>query len=213
MPANEGVEEQLMSLRSTLGAALAASAVVAGLAVSPAQAANDDMRDQAGIGAPGSRTYNPNAPLGSANNPLIIGGQDQALLSSKQVKGLLESKRNRSAQAANGNTAQLASGCIIGAYWSSCNSVPNFGTINLATSLGSDHHEYATQQGWLYDSSQTYKTYMDRSSNGGASWQGQLGLVLNNRGWGESIYDGPPYVSRGCLYSYTTSLVWCTGWH
>ncbi|MEV7279855.1 hypothetical protein [Streptomyces sp. NPDC093111] len=202
----------MASLRTLIRATVAVVAVIAGFAVSPAQAASDGPERGT---APASVThkYNPNAPLGTADNPVILDGQDQALLSRGQMKNLIAAREARTAQARTRGSAGLAAGCVIGAYWSKCYQVPNFGSLNLASELGSDHHEYIRQQGWLYDTSQTYKTYMDRSANGGASWDGQWGLVLNNRGWGDELFDGPPYVARGCLYSYTTNLIYCTPWH
>ncbi|WP_331769614.1 hypothetical protein OG948_38370 (plasmid) [Embleya sp. NBC_00888] len=202
----------MTSLRSTLGAALATAAVIVGLAVGPAQAAPDGAQDRVRASASATHTYNPNAPLGSPDNPEILDGQDKAVLDPQQLKALQDSKRARVAQAKSG-TVQLAGPCIIGAYWSSCNSIKNFGQLNIATELGSGHHEYIRQQGWLYGSGY-WQTYMDRSTNGGASWDPvKYSVVLNSSGWGGEQYDGPGVLFRGCLWNMSTNYVACTGWH
>lgn len=185
---------------------------VAGLIAGPAQAASEDAPVQVNPSAPTLHTYNPNARLGSPENPKILDGQELALLSPRQFKDLIAAKQARLAQAKKGETSKLAAGCIIGAYWSTCKQYAGFGQINLATELRSDHHEYATQQGWIYGSGM-WETYMDISWNGGANWYGRKSLVINSRSWGDFEYDGPPYVARGCLHNMATHYVGCTGWH
>lgn len=199
-------------VRQDTGTLSTAAVSAGGPAASPDQAASDRTLNQAGRSGSVTRTYNPNAPLGSPDNPEILDGQDQALLSVQQFKALLDGRKARLEQAKSGKTAQAAAGCIIGAYWSTCKSYPGFGALNLATELGSDHHEYIRQQGWLYTSGY-WQTYMDRSWNGGANWDGKHGFMLNSSGWGDEIYDGPPYVARGCLYNSSTKYIACTGWH
>ncbi|MEU4064197.1 hypothetical protein AB0F25_17550 [Streptomyces wedmorensis] len=202
----------MTSMRSAVGAVLTAVVAVVSLIVGPAQAASDDAVGQVNPSVPALHTYNPNAPLGSFDNPEILDGQDQALLSPRQFKNLIAAKQARLAQAKAGETSKIAGGCVIGAYWSTCKQYPGFGQINLATELRSDHHEYATQQGWIYGSGM-WETYMDISWNGGADWYGRKSLVINSTSWGAFEYDGPPNVARGCLHNMATHYVGCTGWH
>ncbi|MFI6447655.1 hypothetical protein [Kitasatospora sp. NPDC050543] len=166
-------------------AGTAAAQPVAGPAPAPAPA---PAAASAAAPAPGAHiTYNPNAKPGSWENPVILSDKPAA-----------------------GPTSLAASSCgDLGVYWCTFAQY-NFGWVKLATSLGGDHHEYATAQGYA---SGNFQVYLDRSSNNGTSWQGRINVSTNDTGWTDSLYDGPPYVTRGCIYSMDRGVVGCTVWH
>ncbi|WP_306328844.1 hypothetical protein [Streptomyces venezuelae] len=201
----------MTSLRSVCGVSLAALVAVVGLMSGSVQADSGKATVQKNPTSAGLHTYNPNAPVGSADNPEILDGQDQAVLSPQQVKELIAAKQRRLEQARTRQASKIAAGCIIGAYWSTCKQYQGFGQINLATELRSGH-EWIRQQGWLYGGGM-WETYMDISTDGGASWDGRKSLVINATSWGEYVNDTSPRVARGCLYNSVTHYVGCTGWH
>ncbi|QES11752.1 hypothetical protein DEJ45_04585 [Streptomyces venezuelae] len=182
-----------------------------GLMPGSVQADSGNATVQTNLKSSGLHTYNPNAPVGSADNPAILDGQDQAVLSPQQVKELMAAKKVRLEQARTGQVSRIAAGCIIGAYWSTCKQYQGFGQINLATELRSGH-EYIRQQGWLYGGG-SWETYMDVSTNNGASWEGWQSLMINDSSWGAYVNDTSPRIARGCLYNSVTHYVGCTGWH
>ncbi|MFJ9909384.1 hypothetical protein ACIRVK_42325 [Streptomyces sp. NPDC101152] len=116
------------------------------------------------------------------------------------------------AVAASG-TASAYNNCgEVGVYY--CQAVTGTaGGVRLATTLGADHHEYA--QAWGTSGASNWAYYMDRSSDGGATWQGWIDPVYNTSEWtGEidgGLYDGPPYVTRACITDFHTYV--CTAWH
>jgi len=87
------------------------------------------------------------------------------------------------------------------------------GSIRFATALGNDHHEYAQAQ--ARSNAPVFAAYLDRSSDGGRTWQGWLDTVDNAGStitmWTDPEYDGPPYVSRACINVNGYSA--CTPWH
>lgn len=134
----------------------------------------------------------------------------------------------RKARSLFASTALLATACVVaipGAAHadSSCDEIGTYycvevgtpgGTIEFATYLGSDNHEYADVRGW--SSADHFEVYLDRSSDGGQTWDGWIAPVGNAYGtheteWTGDLYDGPPYVSRGCIN--VNGISWCTAWH
>ncbi|WP_143676597.1 hypothetical protein [Streptomyces sp. TLI_146] len=104
----------------------------------------------------------------------------------------------------------LASNCQDrGFYWCKVwNGGP--GWFKLGTFLASGSHEYAMTQGI---SDHYYEVYMDRSWDHGANWEGRINVVTNELRWSDSIYDGPPNVTRACLWDMTDVVLYCSPWH
>lgn len=59
------------------------------------------------------------------------------------------------------------------------------------------------------------QVWVDRSSNGGASWTGPLGLTKVQSGTDTHTpaYNDAGYVMRACAFNDTTGNIRCTGWY
>ncbi|MEV6394511.1 hypothetical protein AB0M39_06950 [Streptomyces sp. NPDC051907] len=139
--------------------------------------------------APGARVaYDAEAPVGSWANPRIL-----------------------SEETSSTPSAAASSKCYdVGVYY--CRRYDaGWGYFKLATELGSDHHEYARALGQVYNGH--YEVYMDRSWNKGADWHGRLNLEINSPTWTDELFDGPPFVTRACLYNTGLRQVACGAWH
>ncbi|MFJ9611489.1 hypothetical protein ACIRS1_34630 [Kitasatospora sp. NPDC101176] len=205
-----------MTIRLKPAAVLAAVAATTALGTlaAPANAASPVKA------AAGHHSYNPQAPLGSIDNPVIIGGnQELAVLTPAQRAATDQAKIVLAAEAKSREegtrlnvSPQPATdhNCVVGVYWSQCDSA-GWGWWTLATTLDKNHHEWATQQG--YSPNHNFDTYMDRSYDGGSTWDGILSTVVNTAAWGDSIYDGPGNWVRACIYNMDDHLVACDAWH
>ncbi|MFB7616047.1 hypothetical protein [Kitasatospora sp. NPDC056181] len=205
-----------MTIRLKLAAVLAAVAATTtlGTLAAPANAASPVQA------AAGRHGYNPQAPLGSFDNPVIIGGNQQlAVLTPAQRAATDQAKIKLAAEAKNheegtrlntGMQPTTEHNCNLGVYWDQCDSV-SWGRWTLATTLDKNHHEWATQQG--YAANANFDTYMDRSYDGGSTWDGIISTVVNTSAWGEPIYDGPGNWVRACIYNMDTYVVACDAWH
>lgn len=212
-------------MSTKLKAAFVAVAAFAAIGSTAALPANAAQAPTAGRGAattqasPDQHQYNPDAPLGSADNPIIIGDQSLALLNATQRKALDDAKI-AGEKAARSNKGKAPSsvvqpattyGCLIGVYWSQCNSI-SWGWWDLATLLGTDYHEYATVSGFA-SNGHDWQDYMDVSRDGGSTWTGRVHVMTDTTEASATTYDGPGYYVRGCLYDMQAGLVVCGGWH
>ncbi|MEU7020041.1 DUF2690 domain-containing protein [Streptomyces sp. NPDC046203] len=59
------------------------------------------------------------------------------------------------------------------------------------------------------------QVWVDRSSNGGSSWSGPLGLTTVQYGTDTytPAYSDAGYVMRACAWNDTTGHIKCTGWY
>ncbi|MFF5970391.1 DUF2690 domain-containing protein [Streptomyces sp. NPDC012769] len=59
------------------------------------------------------------------------------------------------------------------------------------------------------------KVWVDRSSNGGASWSGPLGMTTVQSGSDTHTpaYNDAGYVMRACAWNDSTGNIRCTGWY
>ncbi|MER7521082.1 DUF2690 domain-containing protein [Streptomyces sp. NPDC126499] len=59
------------------------------------------------------------------------------------------------------------------------------------------------------------KVWVDRSSNGGASWTGPLGMTTVQYGSDTHTpaYNDAGYVMRACAWNDSTGNIRCTGWY
>ncbi|GAB3971883.1 hypothetical protein GCM10029978_047890 [Actinoallomurus acanthiterrae] len=93
----------------------------------------------------------------------------------------------------------------------------SWGSIRMATTIHSDdHHEYASAK--ASSNAPAFQAYLDRSSDGGKTWEGWIAAewnIGNSTLWtpdpGVGLYDGPPYVSRACIN--VNGVSGCTPWH
>jgi len=101
-----------------------------------------------------------------------------------------------------------------GTYYCHQDGFPGVGSVEVATTLYSDHHEYMEVRAW--SNADHFVAYMDVSTNGGSTWNGWQDQVSNAygttyTGWSDPEYDGPGYWVRGCIN--VNGLSYCTGWH
>ncbi|OIJ86747.1 hypothetical protein [Streptomyces monashensis] len=173
----------------------------------------------------GKHTFNPHAPLGSVDNPVIIAGgkQDQnlALLTPVQLQAMNKMKKDLEAQARNHKPAvkthttmkPMGYDCAAeeSLYWCDQENI-SYGTWDEGTYLGSDSHEYLQAEGDA--PGKNFQVYVDQTWNNGQNWNGPTGQVTNQAwSWTPSFYDGAGYQDRGCLYNMDASLVACGPWH
>ncbi|MFG3343692.1 DUF2690 domain-containing protein [Streptomyces sp. NPDC048018] len=59
------------------------------------------------------------------------------------------------------------------------------------------------------------KVWVDRSSNGGSSWEGPLGMTTVQTGSDTHTpaYNDAGYTMRACAWNDTTGNIRCTGWY
>ncbi|MFJ9575142.1 DUF2690 domain-containing protein [Streptomyces sp. NPDC101191] len=59
------------------------------------------------------------------------------------------------------------------------------------------------------------KVWVDRSSNGGSSWEGPLGMTTVQTGSDTHTpaYNDAGYKMRACAWNDTTTNIRCTGWY
>lgn len=89
-----------------------------------------------------------------------------------------------------------------GTYYCHENGYAGLGYIEFATTLWSDHHEYA--EGRAMSTAAHFAAYLDVSTDGGATWNGWQDTVYNAyqttvTDWTNPEYDGPGYSVRACI--------------
>jgi hypothetical protein len=160
-------------------------------------------------------TYNPNAPLGSADNPIILGG-GSPLLTEAQLKLSNQAKEQIASIKGKAKAASvmqpLTNNCGDSGFYYCYEVTSNIGWVKDGTLLGSDNHEHAEAEGGGQNSND-WGVYMDQSTNGGSTWTGHINEIINGTEWSNSIFDGPGYVVRACLTDYQHNLYVCTPWH
>jgi hypothetical protein len=173
--------------------------------------------------AAGTHVYNPDAALGSVDNPIILSG-GSPLLTEAQRKPLEQAKEQLASGKGNvKSTAGVQSNVHTvlqpdfnncdqsGFYY--CNAVNStIGNVEMGTVLDSNSHENASAEG-LGRGSNNWGVYLDQSRNGGATWKGHINELINGTEWSNLIYDGPGFYDRACITDYQHNLVYCLPWH
>ncbi|MFD9458299.1 DUF2690 domain-containing protein [Streptomyces sp. NPDC059985] len=69
--------------------------------------------------------------------------------------------------------------------------------------------------GRIYNADPGDKLWVDRSSDGGGSWTGPMGMTTVNSGTDTHTpaYDDAGYVMRACAWNDTSGTTRCTGWY
>ncbi|MCX4546068.1 DUF2690 domain-containing protein [Streptomyces sp. NBC_01565] len=69
--------------------------------------------------------------------------------------------------------------------------------------------------GRIYSADPGDKVWVDRSSNGGGSWEGPMGMTTVNSGSDTHTpaYNDAGFVMRACAWNDTTTTTRCTGWY
>lgn len=223
------------NVKTVMTGALAACAIAAvGLVAAPAATAATPRP------AAGTHTYDPNARQGSIDNPIILNGGSPLLTGAQQklldqakeqlASGQAQSQNKSQDKAQDKGQAKSAAGAQPGTLDATTVLQPQFnncgqsgfyycyevtstiGSVMDATILGSGNHEYAEAEG-LGKNSNDWGVYLDQSTNGGATWTGQINEIINGTEWSDPIYDGPGYVDRACLTDIQHGLYVCTPWH
>lgn len=210
------------NVKKVLAGTLTACAIAAvGLATAPAATAAMTPV------AAGRHAYNPNAPRGSFDNPIILKGGSPLLTEAQrkaldQAKSQLARDKGRAKSTAGVQPSGLNAPTVVqpdlanncgdsGFYY--CDLVnTTIGWVKMGTILDRNAHENAEAEG-MGKNSNNWAVYMDQSRNGGATWTPELRYVVNDTAWSLPIYDGPGYYDRSCLVDNQHGLYYCLPWH
>jgi hypothetical protein len=210
------------NVKTVIAGTLTACAIaVVGLATAPAATAATTPA------AVGRHAYNPNAPRGSVDNPILLKGGSPLLTEAQrkaldQAKGQLESGKGRAKSTAGVQPSALdaptavqpdmANNCGDSGFYY-CDLVnTTIGWVKMGTILDRNAHENAEAEG-MGKNSNSWAVYMDQSRDGGATWTPELRYVVNDTAWSLPIYDGPGYYDRSCLVDNQHGLYYCLPWH
>jgi hypothetical protein len=177
--------------------------------------------------AVGRHAYNPNAPRGSFDNPIISKGGSPMLTKAQrkaldQVKEQLASGKDKVKFTDGVQPGALNARTVVqpnfnncgysGFYY--CNEVDTtIGLVAMGTVLDNNYHENAESMG-VGRNSNNWATYMDQSRDGGKTWTPELRYVVNDpNAWSLPIYDGPGYYDRACIVDNQHGLYYCLPWH